>query len=149
MTGITGYFNPKAEAMKEGAQRYLGAESEILVARTGSKILALSAMSGLTHQRGLEIKELVERTLQSNKQKFMEVFSTLLYTEYGDNPNAQIKKVAGEAVVKYVQLLRDHESKTQRAENGLQISGASRQLGIDVGILADEMMSELRQLNRK
>ncbi|HVA82739.1 MAG TPA: hypothetical protein VNF06_01075 [Candidatus Aquilonibacter sp.] len=149
MTGREGYFNSRAEAMKDATQRYLGAESEILKGMASSKIESLSKLNGLTRQRGSEIMELFDKTLRANGLRFMEAFGTILYSEYGENPRVEIRRIAGNAVAKYVQLLRDQEKRVESAQSGLQITGASKQLNIDVGIITGDMAQELKKISRK
>ena len=149
MTVKNGYFNYKAETMKDAAQRYVGVESYRLMHAMGVKIDALAKSNHFDPRLETELRESVQKSLSSGIVKFMNAFSSLLYSEEGKDPQNGIRKVAGEAVLKYEQLLRESALKANRAESRFQISGSLMQFGIDVEIITGEMARSLKEINRK
>ena len=149
MTVKNGYFNFRAETMKDAAQRYLGVESYRLMQRVGGKIDTLAKSNRFAPQIESELRESVEKSLSLGIAKFMGAFGSLLYSEEGRDPQIETRKMAGEFVLKYEQLLRDTTRKMDTVESRFQISGSLMQFGIDVGIITGEMARALKEINRK
>ncbi|MDE1870422.1 MAG: hypothetical protein KGH71_05600 [Candidatus Micrarchaeota archaeon] len=144
MTGKNGYFNSKAETMKEATKRYISIESEDVMQRVGGRINALSRSGkwDLRIEQGL--RESVENALKRSSAKFVEAFNSLLYSEFGDNPTKDVKLIAGEHVARYTALLRDYQRRVNDAQGSFNIRGASMQFSIDAGALSESLLSARR-----